>query len=346
MMRSFKPSLTSAFTLLEIMVVLVILSMILGIGMGVFSKVGSGSSLALARIKEVVRTARFHAMRERAPSLVRADPEASVIVGVGWRNVGVWHFEEIEEDEGKGISFGFPHQAMLADASIRDGGVIGNCLDFTLEEQPRSAAAYIPPIVSLDSVDGVSLECFVYVNRHGLDQTVLSKGEAYSLGINRDGRLTASLRLVKEDAPKDDAGATTSLEILDYTLPLKKWIPLSLQFNGYSLVVKAGGIMRYHESLPKRKRLVFHGGRRLELGGRADTCFDGLLDELRVSAAVLGEEVPFHESIQLLGESFTIHFDEKGFLDRDYHQGPVRIEFLHVERRRHAVVVGLMGEVR
>ena len=125
-----------------------------------------------------------------------------------------------------------------------------------------------------------------------------------------------------------------------------KYHEVILVLKGVSIEVKAGGIVRHQESFPKRKRLVTHIGRRLELGGRSDSSFDGLLDELRVSAAVLGDEVPLHESILIEGKPFMIHFDEKGFLDRDFHRGPVDISFTHAGRRRYKVTVGLMGEVR
>ena len=77
-----------AFTLLEIMVVLLLLSMLMGLGVGAFSKIGGGPTMAAGRIKDVLRTARFQAVREKAESAVRVDPVRNTITGLGWKNVG------------------------------------------------------------------------------------------------------------------------------------------------------------------------------------------------------------------------------------------------------------------
>ena len=73
----------SGFTLLEVMVVLLLVSMLMGIGIGAFSKVGGGPRLARSQICEVVRTTRHQALRERAPAVVLVDRARNTIVGVG-----------------------------------------------------------------------------------------------------------------------------------------------------------------------------------------------------------------------------------------------------------------------
>jgi len=331
----------SGFSLLEIMVVLLILSMIMGIGVGAFSKVGSGPDMALGRIKDVVRASKFHSVREKAPSAVRVDSENNTVSGLGWKRVGVWHFE----DSIGGQSIGFPHETVVGSYPVHKDGVIGNCLDLTvIQGRKVRSDVYIPSAPSLDSVNGVTLEFFVFLKNIGR-RTLLSKGAAYSIMITEDGCLGAKLRLVTEDDEPEAKGVVMKLETLKYKPPLNRWVRLGLQFDGYAMIVSADGIERVRESFKKRKRLVLHNNEPVMIGSK-EFNFDGRLDELRISAAVLGDESPFHDYIRIEGKPFTIHFDSKGCLDKDYHTQPLTIQFIHGESKSYKVTVGLMGEVR
>jgi hypothetical protein len=193
-------------------------------------------------------------------------------------------------------------------------------------------------------VDGAALECFVYLNEYG-PRTIVFKGSAYRFWVNDENRLCATLRIMEEHASLDSEGREVVLESLNYHLPVKKWVRVGMQFNGYSFILLADGIERSRESFKRRMRLFGHNDTSLKLGSREQS-FNGRIDELRVSAVVFGEEAPFHDSIRLLGDPFTVHFDAKGFLDRDYHTRPVSIDFIHEETRKHEVTIGLMGEVK
>ena len=328
------------FTLLEIMIVLLLLAMILGMGIGTFGRVGSGPSIALGRIKEVVRYSRYHALREKAPSAVRIDPAYNSLVGLGWKTVGNWHFE----DDKNGLSIGFPVEANLGKAELHDEGILGKCLDLPDPGEGRQPRVYIPASPSLNSVTGATIECFVYLNDYGVRE-ILSKGSAYRLGINEEGRLTGRLRIRSFGDNSDEGGSDVILESSGYHLPIKRWVRVGLQFDGYAFQLTTDGILRSRESFKSRMCLVNHETSDIAVGG-VEFRFNGRLDELRLSAAVLGDETPFHDAIQLLGDPLTIHFNSKGYLDPDYHTQPVTIEFLHFENRKYRVTVGLMGEVR
>jgi prepilin-type N-terminal cleavage/methylation domain-containing protein len=332
---------TTGFTLLEIMVVLLLLSMLFGMGIGAFSKVGGGPTMALGRIKDVVRTARFHAVKEKAPSAVRVDPVLNVVTGLGWRAVGCWHFE----DDREGFTTGFPEDMSLGIAGLAGDGVIGRCLDLTIEDGEAQHRVFVSPSPSLNSVQGVAAECFIFLKSPG-PRTILSKGNAYRMDVTPDGLLNAALRVTPYEAAGEMVVSDVPLESVSFRLPLKRWVRVGFQFNGYSLYLTVDGMVRNREHFSRRMRLVPHERQALAVG-EGEIPFDGYIDELHLSAAVLGEELPFKDTIQLTGKApYTIHFDAKGFLDRDFHRGPAVIEFLHAMSRRYLVTIGLMGEVR
>ncbi len=340
MIFSLSPSERSGFTLLEIMVVLLIMSMLLGLGVGAFSKVGSGPSLALGRIKNVVRTARYHAIREKAPGSVRIDVDHGVIVGMGWRNVGCWHFEDVSDS----ASFGFPVEAVLGGATLSGMGVIGSALDLRANSAGSGSKVFVPSSPSLGSVDGVALEAYVYQEVPG-PCTIISKGKAYRLDVDEEGRLRAALTLMKGGPSSGEPGEEVSLTSDSFVMPARRWVRVGLQFNGYSFYLLAHGIVRNREQFKNRRMLYPHTSAPIMIDS-GETRMNGLMDELRISAAALDDENPFHESIRLLGKTRTVHFDSKGMLNKDFHTKPVQIEFFHGEAVRYKVTIGLLGEVK
>jgi hypothetical protein len=199
-------------------------------------------------------------------------------------------------------------------------------------------------------VDGVALDCFIFQTNRA-PCTLFSKGRAYRLEVNEAGGLQAALRVVGRSAKDDEGGQEKVLDSQDYILPLNKWVKVGFRFNGYTFTLSAGGIQRNAAVLkegkpPLRDRLVPHANAALMIGS-GENPFFGRMDELRLSAVVLGDEIPFHEEIRLTAKKTqNIHFDASGLLDSKYHNHPESIEFIYSESRQYRVTIGLMGEVR
>ncbi|MBU0754130.1 MAG: type II secretion system GspH family protein, partial [Planctomycetes bacterium] len=282
----------AGFTLLEILVVLAILSMLFGVGMGAFSKVGAGPAMAADRIREVIRTARAHAEREAAPSAVLINAEQDRVVGMGWHQVGCWHFEDGEPD---GFSTGFPQDAFLGPARIDPQGVIGSCLDLSMDPG-QAPEAFIPAVPSLSSAEGVAINCHLFLKQH-CACTLLGKGAAYALGIDEEGRLTAKLTLPSAAPGTKEQIVTLCSE--GYVVPKGRWVKVGFQFNGYAFYLTAEGVLRAREVFPERTRKVPHSQTVIHLGipGPVGGGVQVRLDELQISATVFGEETPFHETI-------------------------------------------------
>ena len=233
----------------------------------------------------------------------------------------------------------------LGTAELYARGVIGNCLDLTYRESAPPNRVFISSSPSMDSVEGVAVECFIFLNDPGT-RIILCKGDAYKMTINPDGLLTGSIRVKAYDQSGETVFSDVPLESASYFVPLKRGVRIGLQFNGYALYLTADGIIRNREQFKQKMILVPHAQRPFDIGP-GELPFDGLFDELRLSAAVLGKEMPFRDTIQLIGKKiYSIHFDAKGFLDRDFHSAPAVVEFFHAMKTKYRITIGLMGEVR
>jgi len=335
-----QPRSMAGFTLMEVMIVLLLISVLLGIGAGAFTKIGGGPELARSRIKDVVRSSRYQAMREQAPAVVVLDHKTNLVTGVGWRNTGCWHFEE----SARGNSRGFPVAAEIGAAQITGDGVIGNCLDLTEES---GSGALVTAVTSLNAVTGISLDLFVKLTAPG-KRSFISKGNFYSLGVDEDLRPVCTLKVAREKMVNEVR--TVSREAFqlganDYSLPMGRWVQVSMHFNGYLCVIVADGIVRVMEFFPSRTRLVTDQSTPIQIGNKTGL-FNGFIDEVKIGVAVTGEDVALPDSVQLQKGVSRIYFDRNGFLDPDFHTTAAQILFTHLESGgKYSVNVGLYGEV-
>lgn len=327
---------TDGFTLMEVLVVLLLMSMLMGIGVGAFSKVGGGPELARSQIREAIRTTRHHALRERAQAVVLLEPEANSVTGVGWKLVGCWHFENAAGGE----STGFPVAAAADASQIAPGGVIGNCLDLTLESNPSIT---IPAVASLNTPTGVSIELFVRLLGPG-ERYLAGKGEFYNLVVSEDGLLSARFKVRAADEGRLAAVEDYEIVADDYVVPLGEWVKVALHFNGFTCSLAAEGIVREEEVFQKRKQIFTDQTTPIVVGNEKDP-FDGYVDELRISVAVAGEKMILPESVSLGKKVHRIFFDRDGRLDRGHHTAPVEIAIEHEDSRPSVLTVGLFGEV-
>jgi len=297
------------FTLMEVLVVLLLMSMLMGIGVGAFSKVGGG--LELAR-------------------------KANSVTGLGWKLVGCWHFEEAVG----GNSKGFPVDAAVDQSQIAPSGIIGNCLDLNIEANPGIT---IPSMSSFNTTTGISIELFVHLSGPG-KRNLIAKGEFYSLAVDDDGRLRARLKVRSATASKLAAIEDYEICTDDYTLPLGEWIKVALHFNGYTCTLTAEGIVREEEIFAKRKQLATDQSTPIVVGNVKDP-FAGFVDELRIGIAVTGDEMILPEAVSLAKGVGRVYFDRDGRLDRSHHTAPVEIVLDHEDSRPSRLTVGLFGEI-
>ncbi len=259
------------------------------------------------------------------------------IVGVGWKHVGGWHFEESRD----GTSRGFPVDATLDSGGISPGGVIGNCLDLS---DGVSAGVTIPAFPSLNSVAGISLELYVCFPVPA-ERTLIAKGDYYAIDVDEEGVLQGRLKLVPAAAAGKVTPELYQIVADNHRIPTGRWVKIAFHFNGYSTVLTVNGIIVAEEEFKDRKRLLTSQVVPIRVGNiRAP--FAGLLDEVRIGIAVTGDEMTLPETVRIEKAPRRIYFDREGFLDRHHHTAPVDFALAFGEGRRSLVTIGLFGEVR
>src|SRR5262245_60373418 len=87
------------FTLLELLTVLLLFSILLGIGVGAFKKLSLGKSQAVGQVKDALRQARLFAIEQSSVAQVALDAKDQRIVASGFVLAGNWHFED-EKSQG------------------------------------------------------------------------------------------------------------------------------------------------------------------------------------------------------------------------------------------------------
>src|SRR5688572_2926531 len=83
-------------TLIEILVVLMVISVLLGLGVGAFTGLHSGfeGDAAIERVKSCLRRARNFAISEKSTARVTFDAAAGSVTGAGFACVALFHLED------------------------------------------------------------------------------------------------------------------------------------------------------------------------------------------------------------------------------------------------------------
>lgn len=120
--------LQAGFTLFELLVVISIVSLLLGLGVTVLSRLSCewGFEANILRTQAVIRAARNFSLTNEASSEVHVIPRENTIFGLGQKTVAQWHFEEIIGDEVVGA---FGMRGKVTNAYLVQGKT-GNGLEF------------------------------------------------------------------------------------------------------------------------------------------------------------------------------------------------------------------------
>ncbi|MBI1852647.1 MAG: prepilin-type N-terminal cleavage/methylation domain-containing protein [Planctomycetes bacterium] len=312
------------FTLLEMLVVLSIISMLMGLGVGVYLRITANltPSLAIGRIKTLLRQARNTALREASPSVVTVDVKEQTVLATASRTVAYWHCEDGEGAFGRNLS---PVRGAFV-----AGGRIGNALK--IEEGGYADAGTGP---ELDVREGLSIEAYVKPDSVRA-QTIARKGEAYVFGITGDGYLTAHLSLA--------GGSREELVAEKGAIPDDRWSRVGVLYNRVVLALYVDG--REVARKEVTRRLEPEPTATFTIGAKSGT-FVGLVDEVRVREILASEAVHMPQELQLVGGGDSIVvFDAAGGLDPEWHAGPVKIPMkLALGGEARQVSVSVLGTV-
>jgi prepilin-type N-terminal cleavage/methylation domain-containing protein len=173
------------YTLLELLTVIAIVGILMGMGIGVFARVGRRNELDATTnaVRALVRRARNAAREERAPAVVELDSAASEVRAQTRETLTLFRFETeqlsgdvswsqgAEDDAAKAAklkeklpeydvrgSFGI--QGHVVGADVTDGK-LGNGLEF----RRPGAFVTIPDRPSLSPIEGVAVEAWIWPDK-------------------------------------------------------------------------------------------------------------------------------------------------------------------------------------
>lgn len=320
------------FTLLELLTVLALISVLMGIGVGAFRKLNPGRAMAVAQVKDALRSARLFALEQSVTSRVVLDVKENVVAASGIVAVGDWHFET---EDGRG----WPVNARFdGGTSVQPGGAIGNCVVFPPSDPGTVRLGRGP---AFDFVAGMRLEAFVRVGKDATGR-ILSKGEAFVLSIGPGRALKGSVMVSSRQS-----GETAEPLTVDATeaLPVERWVRVGLTHDGRSLKLWQNGVEVASIDDQERRLPVPESDAEIMLGS-VRPAFVGAIDEVKIGSFVTQQAPPLPEGVRLSAGG-DVWFDARGRLDSRFHTKPVTITLVYDdESRTRDVMVSLLGEIQ
>ncbi len=338
------------FTLIELLVVMSILVVLLSLSAGVYLRVIASNAVpaAAGQVANIIRSARNSSNVTSMPSKVFIEVERKRVTAFLYETVGAWAFEESGVYSGERIRTGLEgaYREVLEPRGevYADRGKIGQAVSFagesylTAEHRPR-----------YNSSSGVSLEAWVrfyppelterdlkqrrqrpgaWVDpRRALEYSVMSKGDAYELGLRGDGGVYFELTSAEESSYLVLTGPRAVWP--------DRWTHLRVTFDGTELSIEVDGSAQYwwpdgfrdakSEAWPALPSRLRASNEPLYVS-HPDRPFLGRIDQAKFMVAL--EPTQYELPPQAFfdhARSFTIHFDSRGALDPLIHNEPVQV---------------------
>ncbi|MEI6231583.1 MAG: LamG-like jellyroll fold domain-containing protein [Planctomycetota bacterium] len=316
-------------TLLEMIVVIGLITLLLGMGVGSYIAMSKSykEEGAASQIDVILRQVRNSAIGSQSPAWVEINTETRRITPWASRTVALWHFEDCDDFN---HTTGSRHNAVLRGAKHDRNGKIGKCArlapgnyvdggndpDFDLEDGGY-IEAYIRPL----SGDFTG------------DNFIFSKDGAFSLKIGKKGVLIGEIS-------GDGKRPLTKVFSKTYRIAPGRWTKVAFAWDRNVTRVMADDLVLATGpgATPPVNSNSF-------IVGSESSSFEGLVDEVRVQAAIAGNKLEVNPTVTITHNTApwnAIYFGSDGALDMRFHGGPVRIT-LESEGRIRGVAVDMFG---
>jgi len=323
-------------TLMELLVVLFIVSLLLGIGVGVFGKftLVNAAENAAAGIRAMVRVIRTYARNHGTVGTIVLDVKQNRVVGLMERVVGQWHFES--EEEG-GIRGAFDHDPVLGGAAeLHPEGCIGGALRL---DGVAGSEAVLGESVTFESDWGVSLTADVFLEE-ACTGGIVAKGEAYGIRVENDGSLAGWVGVF--DGEQSLRPAVIDVFSGDARVPIGRWVKVGLFYD--RVQVRLFLDYRQVADTQEQRPLARDRDQPLLVGGAAGP-IKGRVDSVRLCVLGPWEGGEMSADVKVKGGTGVIRFNPDGYLDPRYHRVPARIVLESEDGTTRTLVIGLMGNV-
>ncbi|MCX7803619.1 MAG: prepilin-type N-terminal cleavage/methylation domain-containing protein [Planctomycetota bacterium] len=304
------------FTLVEMLMVMAIAALLMALGVGAYRRYAKAAAdeAEFGALDLLIRKARNTALLEGTGAYVLFESGGGEARARAWgyRLVGMWSFED-----GRG-SGAFGLNASIRGKAVIVPGRIGNCLDCTgggYADTGRSE--------EFSGEDGMFLEACVMPQHTACDQTIIGKGNEYSLTMLRGGILAGR------------AGGAR-IEGTRFRLSPRTWYKVGFRFDERWMALIVDGAVIAWEKGTKVKP----SGDTLTIGS-PDSPFYGRIDEVRVFAVMAGEEWKADGGARLVhtaGAWSGIHFGPDGGLDSRCHASSIGVSLIKKGKKRSLTV--------
>jgi len=333
----------AAFTLVELLLVLALLGMILGIGLGAFSRLNLGDRVAVAIVQDALRSAQNFAVGRGAPARVRIDAKTGAIRTEGMQVVGTWHFEDLP------IRGAFELEGALLGGRLVEDGFQGRGLSFVGEPARSKVEIPVQGDPAWNLRDGFALRIALRPHAGGSSRTgqaggaVLTLGESAGLETTEQGAVRAWIAAeVADEHGELRKGGRIPVETLPLALVDDRWSLVEVQYDRRTLRLWIDGVLAaaVEEIAPVWK-----------LDGPivispATQPWPGTVDSLVVSCVAAQEENRLPSGVAFAAGTISeVLFAPGGGLDRGFHREPVRIELAYDDGRKVDVLVNFYGTV-
>jgi prepilin-type N-terminal cleavage/methylation domain-containing protein len=323
-----------AFTLIELLLVISLVGLVLGLGLGAFTRVDLGDRIAPGLVHNVIRSARNWAVARQAPARVRIDAASNSIRAEGLRVIGTWHFESLPVSGAFGLA-GSDFAGVLA-----DDGYQGRALSFDGDGSRVDIPVQLDP--AYDLADGFVVACALKprAQRGG---AVLSIGDAVGLDTTSKGGLAGwFVSGFRDEQGRLQRGGRIPIEAPPGVLSPARWSRVELAYDRRALRLAVDGVLvaQVEENQPVWR---IEGPLSLSPGR---TTWPGALDSLVISAVVAEDASVLPKSVTFApGAPPEIVFDAGGGLDRRVHREPVRFALQFEDGRSLPITVNGYGTV-
>ena len=326
----------SAFTLIELMIVMGVIALVLGIGLGSLTRLDLGDRVAQSTVQNLLRTAQNWSIARQAPARVILDPKSGTLRAEGLSVIGTWHFEKLPIQGALGLD------GLATGGQIVEDGYQGRALSFAGEPMRSHVEIAVQHDPSYDFARGFLVRCAVRPasTSGGL---VLALGGVIGLETSDEGGLRGWFITERIDEHGvAQKGGKIALDSPPHMLTPGRWSLVELRYDRHELELLLDGVLvaRVDEIASVWK---LEGPLMLSPG---QTPFPGALDSL-VIGAVAGEEaaqLPSHVSFAK-DVPREILFQPGGGLDRERHRERVVVKLEFEDGRKAEILVQPYGTV-
>lgn len=321
MHRSLRTRRRAGFSLLELMVTMGLATMLIGVGAGVYVKMGRRSAAvqAMASVNQLVVRAKNAS--SKFPATIVADAEEGLLHAYTEEVVQELHFEPRPTESGDYVPLGIEgRDCTVAGGEVqRDQGRVGAGL--RLDGGSVSCGSF----AAYDVDQGINAEVWIRPSAQPRCDLV-TKGRTFQLRIegaaNRNARVIVRLKVQDPGGIQDDVVRTVDVP----AVRLNEWIGIRASYDRNELVTSTsegyGFVVR--DRWKESRALAVDRDAPLVVGAG----LSGWIDDVRVGGVRSAEPIRLPPGVALAGQNPPVRFVD-GRLDPAVHSGPAFLSLRH-----------------